>query len=155
MNKQLYRSRDNKRIAGVCGGVAEYFNIDPTIVRLVWVLFTITYGIGFVAYIVAVIIIPERKTDNFGYNQGQNQNESHQGQNQNENHHGWNENEHRDKAGFDNTKGRVILGAALVLVGMILLSSYYIPWISLRQLWPLILVAFGVLMLFSGGRNRK
>lgn len=59
--KRLYRSKDNKIIAGVCGGIAEYFNIDPVIVRLIWVLLLFGYGFGIFAYLVAWIIIPQRK----------------------------------------------------------------------------------------------
>ena len=55
--KKLYRSRKNLMIAGVCGGLGEYFNVDPTILRLVWVIFGCT-GAGIVAYILAAIIIP-------------------------------------------------------------------------------------------------
>lgn len=59
MNKKLYRSNSNRMIAGVCAGIAEYFNIDPTIVRLAWAVFCILGGSGILAYIVAAIIIPE------------------------------------------------------------------------------------------------
>lgn len=60
MNKRLYKSADNKLLAGVCGGVADYFGIDPTLVRLGWVLFCAMGGSGILAYIVAAIIIPEQ-----------------------------------------------------------------------------------------------
>lgn len=56
--KKLYRSRDNRMISGVCGGVGEFINIDPTIVRLIWAV-TCFSGIGIVAYIIGLIIIPE------------------------------------------------------------------------------------------------
>ena len=55
--KKLYRSNSNKMICGVCGGVADYINIDPTVVRLLWVLFGFT-GFGVFAYFVAAIIMP-------------------------------------------------------------------------------------------------
>ena len=58
MNKRIYKSNENKMVDGVCGGIAEYFGIDPTMVRLAWVLFCAMGGSGFVAYIVAAIIIP-------------------------------------------------------------------------------------------------
>jgi phage shock protein C len=57
--KRLYRSRTNRIIAGVCGGIAEYSNIDPTVVRLLWLLVSLIWGAGIVAYIIALIIIPE------------------------------------------------------------------------------------------------
>ncbi|MDD3401752.1 MAG: PspC domain-containing protein [Hespellia sp.] len=56
--KKLYRSQTNRTICGVCGGVGEYFNIDPTLVRLAWVLIACV-GPGILAYIIAAIIIPD------------------------------------------------------------------------------------------------
>lgn len=58
-NKKLYRSSVNCMLAGVCGGIAEYFNVDPTIIRLAWVLFSLAGGSGVLAYIIAAIIIPK------------------------------------------------------------------------------------------------
>lgn len=58
--KKLYKSSTDKKLAGVCGGIAEYFNIDSTLVRLGWVLFGLLGGSGLLAYIIAAIIIPER-----------------------------------------------------------------------------------------------
>ena len=57
--KKLYRSRVNKMLCGVCGGIAEYFNIDVTIVRLLAVLLGLSAGQGILIYIIAAIIIPE------------------------------------------------------------------------------------------------
>lgn len=61
MDKRLYRSTENKMIAGVCGGLGEYFDIDPTIVRLVVVAAAVAAGSGLVAYILAWIVIPQRQ----------------------------------------------------------------------------------------------
>ena len=58
MEKKLYKSNQNKMIDGVCGGIAEYFGIDPTVVRLIWALFSLMGGSGILAYIIAAIIIP-------------------------------------------------------------------------------------------------
>lgn len=58
--KKLYRS-NNKMICGVCAGIAEYINVDPTIIRLLWVLLSFSGGIGVVAYIIAAIVIPEQR----------------------------------------------------------------------------------------------
>ena len=59
MARRLYRSRKERMVAGVCGGLAEYFDIDPTIVRLVAVLLALAGGPGLVIYIVMAIIVPE------------------------------------------------------------------------------------------------
>ena len=58
MEKKLYKSNQNKMIDGVCGGIAEYFGIDPPVVRLIWALFSLMGGSGILAYIIAAIIIP-------------------------------------------------------------------------------------------------
>ena len=60
MGKKLYRSNTTKKRCGVCGGLAEFFNIDPTIVRLIWALITLFAGAGLLAYIVCALIIPEK-----------------------------------------------------------------------------------------------
>ena len=60
MNKKLYKSNENKMLDGVCGGIAEYLDIDPTVVRLGWVVFCALGGSGILAYIIAAIVIPRR-----------------------------------------------------------------------------------------------
>ena len=57
--KRLYRSKTNRIIAGVCSGIAEYFNVDPTLIRLLGLLFSLSGGAGVLAYVIAWIIIPE------------------------------------------------------------------------------------------------
>lgn len=60
MEKKLYKSSTEKKICGVCGGIAKYFNIDPTVVRLgAAVLTVISVGTGLIAYVVAAIVMPE------------------------------------------------------------------------------------------------
>lgn len=60
MNKRLYRSNDNSILCGVCGGIAEYFNIDPSLVRLGWVIFCAVGGSGLLAYFIAALVIPRQ-----------------------------------------------------------------------------------------------
>lgn len=57
--KRLYRSRTDRKIAGVCGGIAEYFKLDPTLVRLLWVIFALSGGTGVIAYVAAWLLVPE------------------------------------------------------------------------------------------------
>lgn len=59
--KRLYKSSRNRMVCGVCGGIAEYLNIDPSIVRVLWVLFACTGGAGLIAYIIIAIILPENR----------------------------------------------------------------------------------------------
>lgn len=69
MGKRLYKSRHNSRVAGVCGGIGDFFGIDPTMVRLAWVLFAFFGGSGILAYIIAAIIIPTEPV-NYDYGKG-------------------------------------------------------------------------------------
>ena len=59
MNRKLYKSNQNKMIAGVCGGLGEFFDVDPTLIRLLWVIFALAAGSGLLVYIASSIIIPE------------------------------------------------------------------------------------------------
>ena len=60
MQKKLYRSNSSRMLAGVCGGIAEYFNVDPTIVRIIWAIASIFIPAGIVAYLAGTFIIPEK-----------------------------------------------------------------------------------------------
>ena len=58
MKKRLYKSNQEKMLDGVCGGIAEYFDLDPTVIRLAWVVFCAMGGCGILAYIITAIVIP-------------------------------------------------------------------------------------------------
>ena len=59
MDKKLYRTKNDKKLAGVCGGFANYIGMDPTIVRVAWAIISCFAGIGIVAYIVCALVVPE------------------------------------------------------------------------------------------------
>ena len=58
--RRLYRSREDRMVGGVCGGIAEHLSVDPTLIRLLYVLFALTGGSGVLAYIIMLVIIPEK-----------------------------------------------------------------------------------------------
>lgn len=58
-NKKLTKSRNDRKLCGVCGGLAEYLNLDSTIIRLIWVLLVLAAGTGILAYLIAALIMPE------------------------------------------------------------------------------------------------
>ncbi len=60
MKKRIYRVEQGNMLAGVCGGIGEYFDVDPTLIRLAWVIFSFAAGGGVLAYIIAAIIIPKK-----------------------------------------------------------------------------------------------
>ena len=57
--KRLYRSTTDRKVAGVCGGLGEYFGVDPTIIRIIWVALVLGAGTGIIAYIIFWIVVPE------------------------------------------------------------------------------------------------
>ena len=65
MKRKLYRSVKDRKLAGVCSGLAEYLGIDPTLVRLIWALFVLFAGTGILVYIVCALIIPEKPEDEY------------------------------------------------------------------------------------------
>ena len=118
MAKRLYRSRTSSMIAGVCGGLGEYLNVDPTIMRLVAVLLIFADGIGLIAYIIAWIIIPHNP-----------------------------ELETEVVAPERSELNRLLPGLALIIVGSIFLLNNVIPWFHFGHLWPLVLIILGVVIL--------
>lgn len=62
MEKRLYKIEDGKMIDGVCGGIAEYFNVDPTLIRLGWIILAFCAGGGILAYIIAAIVMPKKSS---------------------------------------------------------------------------------------------
>jgi phage shock protein PspC (stress-responsive transcriptional regulator) len=60
MSKRIYKIRDQKKLCGVCAGVAEYFDLDPTLVRVLWAAISLGYGVGVIAYIICAVVFPDK-----------------------------------------------------------------------------------------------
>ena len=60
MKKRLYKIEEGKKLCGVCGGIDEYFDVDPTLIRLLWIILVLCVGTGILAYIVAALIMPNK-----------------------------------------------------------------------------------------------
>ena len=58
--KRLYLSNTDKKLAGVCGGIAEFFGIDPTIIRVLWIICSVLFGSGILAYLICWLVIPRQ-----------------------------------------------------------------------------------------------
>lgn len=142
MEKKLYRSRSNKVIAGVCGGMAEYFNIDPILIRIAWILVTLVMaGSGILVYIAALLIMPQKpvrfneewgeapeyKTDDFGKMDNDFKGTS---------------------AGFDPEKSKFIIGAALIVFGLVFLAKQFFAWVDVRYILPAALIGIGAIIIF-------
>ncbi len=124
MEKKIYRSRTNSMIAGVCGGVGEYLNVDPTILRVVAVLLIFADGIGLLAYLIGWVVIPRRP-----------------------------EMEAEVVTSERSELGRLLPGLALILIGLIFLLNNLIPWFDFSYLWPVILIVLGVALLLKARKR--
>jgi phage shock protein C len=140
MAKKLYRSRTEKMIAGVCGGLAEYFEIDPTLVRLVAVALTLAGGSGILAYLIFWFVVPQRPL-NLAAIDRQTQTstsgaiaESEEGES----------NEAHSAALF--------VGVILTVLGFLFLVGNFISfaWLSFSRLWPLVLIGIGIVIILKG-----
>lgn len=151
--KRLYRSRRDKVIAGVASGIAEYFEVDPTLVRLVWVIAAFS-GVGVLAYIVAAIVIPERPEGMAHAPQATppRSEASHQpeGESQQESH----EKAVTHAPGKQSDSARTF-GIILVILGGFLLVRRAMPWFMVDRLWPLALIALGVYFLLNTSRGDR
>lgn len=137
--KKLKRSKENKIISGVCGGLGEYFNIDATIIRLAFVILAMkSFSSFFITYIICSMIIPE--DDGVIYQE--------------------NNNSHKN----DNTA--LFLGLGLIVLGIILLGKYIITTVDHRliyqlnyyiqtmfDLWPVLLIGLGIYILVKERKN--
>jgi phage shock protein PspC (stress-responsive transcriptional regulator) len=111
-------------IAGVCGGLGEYFNVDPTILRVVAVLLIFADGIGPLAYLIGWLIIPRRP-----------------------------EAEAEVVTSERSELNRLLPGLALILIGLVFLLNNLIPWFDFSYLWPVILIVLGVALLLKAQRR--
>lgn len=127
MTRRLYRSATNKVIGGVCGGLGEYFEVDPVLVRVVTVLLFFATGFGILAYIIAWIIIPKRSLDVEPV-----------------------PNNHKYPSWTRYLPGLILIG-----IGVILLVRENWYWFDWGEFWPIVLIIIGLLLVFRRGNKNE
>lgn len=152
MYKKLYRSVTDKMIGGVCGGIAEYFDIDPVIVRLVFVLAVIFGGSGILAYIILWIIVPQRPFIITPFNQDKEKEKSPTDSEENKTSSGDFKMSAADVKSKNNKS--VFAGAFLIVLGVIFLLDNFVPAFHFGDFWPLLLIAFGIAIILKA-RNQN
>ena len=143
-------------IGGVCGGIAEYFEIDSTLVRLLAVLAVLIGGGGIVAYIIAWIIIPKNpdQVSDETFEARENIKEKVKKGAKNvieevKEHFESEEPSHRSD------KNRRILGGIIIVtIGLIFLLNGFFPWVGWNKLWPIILIAVGIIMMVHAFKKK-
>jgi len=162
MEKRLYRSQSDRMIWGVCGGLAKYFDMDPTLVRIIFVLLLFANGIGVIAYIIMAIVVPLEGSKATAPKDTVKENVEELKKTASEL-------GHELQSTFTKTEGetkpeeddkikhrrRNVLGIILIVAGALFLmgSLNLFSWIHWGYLWPLILVAVGLLIIFSARRK--
>ncbi|PKO23480.1 MAG: hypothetical protein CVU38_03770 [Chloroflexi bacterium HGW-Chloroflexi-1] len=147
MSNRLYRSRDDKMIAGVCGGLAEYLRIDATLVRLLFLVLGIASGIGLPVYLIMWVIVPYQGEGVAGFpdtvRTGADE-ISARARNMGE--------EMREALSAPNPQAGILIGGALIFFGVVaLLRSLDIPWLSwfrFSVLWPALLILAGAVLIW-------
>jgi len=126
--QKIFRSRESSIIGGVCGGLGEYFNIDPIIFRLTFIALLLAKGIGLVIYVIAWIVIPLRPKD-----------------------------EPTVPAGNSGRSEiyKYLPGLALVIVGAIFIIEHLWDWLSFGYLWPVVLIVLGIFLVYKAVTPKK
>lgn len=156
MNRRLYRCRENRVLAGVASGLAEYFDLDPTLVRVLWFLSVFIGGVGILLYIgLALIVPPEPWSTAHGSSatgtaagaEGGVPGADNQARPELEGHR------HRNRG-----SGRLsmYLGIGLIVIGGIALLDIALPgWWSWRQAWPVLVIGLGGLLIVGAMRRER
>jgi len=144
MTKKLFRSQTDEMVAGVCGGIAEYFDIDATIIRLAWVLLTIMGGAGIIAYIICLFVIPKKPiylaSGDDEYIVGAKSLDG-------------NYKEFSEEDFTKKNSNSVTGGIALIIIGAIFLLRRYI-WFDMEIVWPLMLILGGVYVVYKKSKKK-
>ncbi len=159
MEKRLYRSRSNRLIWGVCGGLANYFDLDPVIVRIIFVLLIFASGLGILAYIIMAIVVPleDSKASQPGEAVRENIEEMREaatGLRRELRSTFGSGSEHSEEV-TTHQRRRNTLGIIVIVIGVLaLLGSLNLLWWGWSKFWPLIIIAIGILLIVTPRRGR-
>jgi len=146
MNKKLNRSVKDKVIGGVAGGLAEYFEIDPVLVRVLFVVSLFFHGAGFIAYIILWIIVPEAP---YVFETASNAGTSGTATVETDSKQDDPATAYFKSLEEKKAKRNRNIGIVLMVIGIIFLADNFIPRIHFGDFWPIILIALGVSLLLN------
>jgi phage shock protein PspC (stress-responsive transcriptional regulator) len=150
MEKRLYRSRSKKVVAGIGGGLGEYLDIDPVIIRIIIVLITIFNGIGLLVYIIMWIVVPEESSSTASETiKSEDATEGEPGTD-NLNPEGL-----KNSSEAKSSSGRLVFGIILIVFGLVFLSEKYFPFLDFEFVFAVGLIALGVSLLFNFFNKRE
>lgn len=151
MEQKLHRSKTNQVIAGVCGGIAETYNIDSTLVRIIFIILALWGGLGIILYIVGMVLMSYEGGE--GKITAEEVSKNMESAASDIKNNFKNLKEKQEKNGGKNIGNNEILGLVIVILGLIILLHNFFPVINVRLFWPIMLILFGILLI-SGRRNK-
>lgn len=158
MNR-LYRSESDRILGGVCGGLAQYFDVDPLVTRIVFVLLAMINGLGLLAYLIVWVLVPTESATAKSQDRIVRDNVQEISKRARDlgrdMHSTWGE--HGWSTANSHGKGMLLVGGGLVLVGLLILLDNLglLWWFSLGTLWPLIPIAIGSVMLLNNLKDAR
>ncbi len=160
MTRRLTRDRKNAVLGGVAAGFGNYFGVDPVLVRLVFILLAFLNGFGLVAYAVGWVIMPREDESAGGAGAGAPETAPVDRLVEKVRQAGERVADEFQRLPVDPSRGRVVAGAILILLGVLFLldrlSWWYWPrWARLGNLWPIIIIVVGVSLILEAARGRK
>lgn len=169
MTDRLYRSSREKMLGGVCGGLAEYFQVDVTLVRLITMVAMFAGGVGFLVYLVAWILIPPNPADRDGYvhhyNRGVEEvvndvadNIGEAARNIGDAARNFGEAARNGlesgRSSGEYRRGTKLAGLVLIVLGLLFFLDRWFPlWFSMSKMWPLILILIGLAIIWRGEKR--
>ena len=161
MEKRLYRSRNQRMIWGVCGGLAQYFNIDPTIIRLIFILAIPLGGIGIIAYIILSVVVPLENTQTTEPKDTIKENvqeikETAEAIGKDLQSTFSTKERNKDSSENNRPRSGLVIGIIILIIGVIslvfTLGPNIIWWLRWVYLWPVLIIAIGLLIIFARRR---
>jgi phage shock protein PspC (stress-responsive transcriptional regulator) len=146
--KKLYRSRTDRVFLGVCGGLADYIEIDAVLVRLVAIILAVWGGVGFIAYLVGMLIIPEEPAGK----ESKKMKEETKGSDLKEKMEAAAQ-QVKAEVEKNPTKGQWIGGLILITLGVLFLVNQFVPALDFGKLWPVLLIAIGAFVIANNTRR--
>ena len=145
MEKRLYRSRDKKVVAGIAGGLGDYLDVDPVIIRIIIVLITIFHGVGLLIYIIMWIVIPEEEYDPSKIKSEKTFSED-SGQSSEAN---FTEGTNKKVQPEKSSNERIIFGVVLIFIGIVFLFERFVPFFDFEFIFAIGMVALGLALIFN------
>lgn len=151
--KKLYRSRTDTVIAGVCGGLGEYFEVDSTIIRIIFVILAIWGGAGIILYLIGILFMPYKDGEKVKKGDDKIKEKAEE----------LSETIKTAASDFSENikdknvekRGGVVFGMILLLLGLMFLLRNFFSWFDFAIFWSLILILIGVLLIAGAGKRRQ